>query len=103
MIEPIKPQEITLAKAKIFPDFVLQSFNELIAENFTNGRAVVKQPDVIARMVKNAASEDVTRNVIFDRGWLNVEEIFRDAGWKVTCDKPSYNEDYVAFFEFKVK
>ena len=103
MIEPIKPQDIAQAKVKAFPDFVMQTFNELIAENFTNGKATVRQCDVIARMVKLAASEDVTRNVILNRGWLNVEEIFREAGWKVTYDKPAYNECYEAFFEFKDK
>lgn len=103
MVEAIKPKEIALAKSRYFPDFVLQAFNELIAEKFTNGSATVKQCDVIARMVKLAASEEVSRNTIFANGWLNVEEIYREAGWKVVYDKPGYNESYDANFKFSEK
>ncbi len=42
-------------------------------------------------------------NKIYERGWLNVEPIFEEAGWEVHYDKPSFNESGDARFEFKEK
>jgi hypothetical protein len=46
---------------------------------------------------------DVERAVVFDKGWLDVESIFRAEGWKVKYDKPAYCETYKAFFVFSRK
>jgi hypothetical protein len=105
VIKPISPKEIGAYKAKVFPDFVLESVNELIAENFTNGRAVVLQKDIVTRITSkmDGDSYDMKRKMVYDKGWLNFEEIYGDAGWSVVYDKPAYNESYDATFEFKVK
>lgn len=100
MIEPIKPEEIAEAKAKYFPDFVIESVNALIAGCYTNGRANIKQKDIIAEIIKRGS---ITRDEIFDKGYLNFEEIYRSAGWSVNYDKPAYNESYDANFTFKKK
>jgi hypothetical protein len=42
------------------------------------------------------------QQVIFDNHWLDIEDHYRKAGWKVTYDKPSYYEDYDAFFKFEM-
>lgn len=42
----------------------------------------------------------VTRRQIFERHWLDVEDAYREAGWGVTYEKPSYNEDGMASFVF---
>jgi hypothetical protein len=41
------------------------------------------------------------RDKIFNDKLLDVEPIFRDAGWTVIFDKPAYNESYSSTFEFK--
>jgi hypothetical protein len=46
------------------------------------------------------AAKGLNRNEIFKKGWLDVEEIYGKAGWKVEYDKPGYNEDYAAHFIF---
>lgn len=105
MTKPISPKEVAACKAKSFPAFVFEAFNELIASKYTMGRATVKQNDVIALILQKANSgldEDIlTRGDIFDKGYLNVEEVYREQGWKVSYDKPAYNESYAAYFEFK--
>lgn len=40
---------------------------------------------------------------VFKKGWLNVEYLFRAAGWEVQYDKPGYNETYEAYFTFSKK
>lgn len=37
---------------------------------------------------------------IYKKGWLNVEEAYREKGWDVTYDKSGYNETYRALFVF---
>ena len=36
-------------------------------------------------------------------GWLDVEGIYRKAGWDVEYDSPGYCEDYPATFKFRKK
>jgi lipopolysaccharide biosynthesis protein len=87
------------AKQTSLPDVVLEVFNELIAQNFSNGSAIVKQSDVVELLVKRGLKE----NEIFEKQWLDVEEIYRSAGWIVKYDKPGWDENYGAFFEFRTK
>jgi len=98
MTKPIKPSEIHLYKKGVIPEFVFEAFNQCIAAKYSNGRATVKQDDVIAKI---QTMDPVSRQEIFDKGWLNVEEVYEAEGWKVEYDKPGYNESYGAFFVFK--
>lgn len=97
-VKPISPCDIPYAKAKAFPPLVIQIFNDEIARKFTHGRAHVLQDNIVAKLVAAGYS----RQQIFDEGLLNVEEIYSDAGWDVTYDKPGYNESYAASFTFKI-
>lgn len=88
---PITPDEVD--EGKHIPAEVIEAFNELIAE----GSGHVKQKDAVARIVQKMGLDS---NVVYQRGWLNVEGAYRKAGWKVDYDKPGYNETYDAFFVF---
>lgn len=113
MSKAISPDQVAAQKAKSFPDFVFDAFNELIAANFTTGSATVYQSKVIdlilAKANKGLTSADIddgmglSWNDVLNKGYLNVEEVYREAGWKVTYDKPAYNESYPASFEFRKK
>jgi hypothetical protein len=43
---------------------------------------------------------EVTRDDVYDKGWLNIEPVYAEFGWVVEYDKPGYNESYDATFEF---
>ncbi len=97
--KPVTPKEVVNLKKSLIPDAVIESFNELIAEKYLGGSSTFKQKDVVARMVKKGVlSEEIYKN-----GWLDVEDIFEKAGWKVEYDKPGYNESYDATFTFSKK
>lgn len=96
-IRPIKPEEIILKKQKNFPDEVITSFNELIAQKWNGKWATISQEEVMVLMVEKG----LERNEIFDKGWLDIEDIYRSAGWNVEYDKPGYNESYPATFTFR--
>jgi len=95
-VAPIKPSEVMVLKEQSFPPEVLEAFNELIAKEFSDGQALVMQEDVVKLIVKKG----IGRAKIFRNNWLDVEDVYRKAGWKVYFDSPGYNEDYEAGFKF---
>lgn len=99
MVQAISPDDIAVAKA--FPDFVLEEWNKLIAVKFTAGSARITQEEAMQALLPHTQAGN--RREVFDSGWLDIEEIYREQGWKVTFDKPGYNEDYDANFTFKAK
>lgn len=98
-VEALAPHEVASALKASMPDAVLESFNALIAENFNGSSATVYQKDVVSRLEQLGHS----RAKVFDKGWLNVEDIYRARGWKVVYDKPGYCESYDAHFTFSKK
>jgi len=92
-VKPITPDDLA---DREFPDEVIEAFNELIVE----GAGRVVQREVVDRIVSKMC---VTDGEIFEKGWLNVEETYRKAGWDVVYDKPGFNETYRAFFMFTRK
>lgn len=84
-------------KDRVFPDFVIQSFNECIAESKQAHSNTVLQKDVVKRICKLGK---VTSATVFKKDWLDVEDFFRKAGWTVKFDQPAYCESFEAYFEF---
>ena len=100
-IKPITPAEVSGEKLKTIPDVIIETINELIARNFVGKHATIKQEDII-NLVKSK-DEQLTDRIIFDNHYLDIEEIYEKAGWKVEYDKPAYNETYPATFTFTKK
>ena len=117
-VKPIRPQDVIDKKQDIMPDEVISAFNSKIAEHFIGRSSRVKQEDVIVEIISNLKKSDLDivkeilddetqddetglKSMIFKRHWLDVEDIFREAGWIVEYDKPGYNESYAANFTFK--
>ena len=97
--EPIRPEDLAGAKTSLIPPVVIDTFNELIAAKWSGGHAVLSQPYIVATLVERG----LTRSDIFDKGWLDIEDVYRAAGWIVEYDKPGYNEMYDATFTFSKK
>lgn len=96
-VRPLSPKEVVEKKINSIPDAVFEAFNDLIAKDFNSAYAIVKQKEVVKLLVEKGLKE----KDIYDNHWLDVEEVYRKAGWKVEYDKPAYNEDYDAYFEFR--
>jgi hypothetical protein len=58
----------------------------------------IKQEDIIQEILK--AKPDLDRQAIFDNDYLDFEAAYEAKGWRVTYDKPGYNETYPASFLF---
>ncbi len=98
-VKPITPDELGSVRLQSFPPEVIKVFNGLITQEFQNGRAVIVQEDVLDILDRVG----IPRATVLEKGYLNVEEIYRDAGWSVKYDKPAYNETYHATFTFSRK
>jgi len=83
-IRPLRPDEVAEQQIKQFPAEVMEAFNELIAEKASADYCTILQRDVVTRMI----SKGLKRQDIFNKGYLNVEEAFRRAGWTVKYDAP---------------
>jgi hypothetical protein len=101
MNRPITPKEAAGLKQSQIPEEVYNAFNELITKNLRHGYACFRQDDVVKLIKRNMQLNPEMRQELFDIQWLNIEEIYRKAGWKVEYDRPGYNENYPASFSFK--
>lgn len=97
---PIKPSEVQGQKDATLPSEVYDVFNALIVKAWDGREAVVLQKDAVARL-KDVMK--VSRQHVFDSDWLDVEEAYRKAGWKVKYDKPVAwgGDTYEAYYSFK--
>lgn len=98
-MKAITPQEAAGKKSSSIPAVVIETFNEFIGASISNGSVTISQDAVITALVKKG----LKRREIFDKGWLDIEQIYEKAGWIVDYDKPAYNETYPATFTFTSK
>ena len=102
MVKPLAPSEVVEVRTKLFPDFVLETWNAVIAKNWSGRSSRIEQPDIINQLV-TASPTLVSRGDVFANHWLDIEDTYRAEGWSVEYDKPGYNESYDAYFVFKKK
>lgn len=102
MVKPLSPSEVLEVRTKLFPDFVLETWNTAIAKNWSGRSSRIEQPDII-NLLLAAAPNTASRSDVFDNHWLDIEDVYRAEGWLVEYDKPGYNESYNAYFVFKKK
>lgn len=98
-VKPITPSEAKSKKISLIPEIVIECFNELISRKLDiYGSATILQKDVV-NLIESRS--DLTASQIYSNKYLDVEDYYRKAGWKVVYDKPAYCENYDAFFVFK--
>lgn len=105
-IKPISPVEAENKHRGTIPDSIINAFNKLIIKHYKpiSKEAVVKQDEVLDMVCEDPDSGMLTKDEIFDNHWLDIEDIYREQGWKVKYDKPGYNEEsFKPYFEFSVK
>lgn len=100
MVKPITPEDVADEKLKYLPETVIDTWNRMIAQKWNGKCAVINQKEIIKALAAHNAVSDLT---VWDLGWLEIEDIYRKAGWVVIYDKPAYYENYDATFEFTKK
>lgn len=97
MTEAITPKDLVKEKKKVIPDFVIRTINRLIAKNWNGSESKIFQESIVQEIYEDSS---YTREDIFKEKWLEFEDVYREAGWKVEYDKPSWNESGKAYFLF---
>jgi len=100
MIKPLTPNEVD--DNPDVPEYVIEAVNNLLRQQFRKGSCTFKQKEVVNEIIK-LAPEGVTKDELFDKGYMDFEIVFENAGWKVSYDKPAYNETYEPTFTFERK
>ncbi len=101
MVKPITPAEAKKIKNTTFPKEVIEGFNEAIAKHLRGNSARFTQDEVVELIMNKGIN--ASRAQLFDNGWMDVEDTYRELGWKVVYDKPGYCETYPATFTFSIK
>lgn len=98
----IKPEEIIEKKQASIPDQVFEAVNEMIVKKWNGSDSTFRQEDLVALILEKFSESDLEQNrrKLFDNHWLDFEDVYRKAGWKVVYDKSAYNESYPATFAF---
>jgi hypothetical protein len=94
---PIKPTEVQNQKDVNIPEEVFNIFNDLITLHWNGISASVPQSEIIARLT---VDYDISRQEVFNRGYLEIEFAYRRVGWKVRYEKPDPNDSWGAYFVF---
>lgn len=99
MTQPISPRTIK----KALPEEVIVAINKLLSEKITERGSYLyakfNQNEAVAAIL--SAMPNLSRQDVFDRGYLDFEFVYREAGWVVHFDKPGYNESYEGYWEFE--
>ncbi len=101
VVGPITPQEILEDLPNIIPSFVFEAVNNLLKNKFRGSSVTIKQDEILAEIAK--IQKTYSREEIYQNKWLDFESVYSKHGWKVKYDKPAYNENYDAYFEFSMK
>lgn len=96
----ITPSEVPARKASTIPDAVIEIFDRHIAHQWDGREAVLGQDELCDDIARHFG---FNRSEVFARKLLDVEEVYRAAGWNVEYDKPAYCETYPATFTFTPK
>jgi hypothetical protein len=98
-ILPITPAQAKNTESDFIPDWIIGVFNTMISAKYSNGESSFKRDEIIDAI--QLVDRSLHRQDIFDRKWLDVEPVFRRAGWKVEYDQPAYNESYEPTYTFR--
>jgi len=102
MIRPITPAEMPKKSDRI-PDEVISAVNTLILKEWDGDEAHIFQDDIIRESLINfeGAGIKMTRDDLFDRKYLDIEECFSKVGWAVKYESPERGESFKSYFVFR--
>lgn len=93
-VKPISPSKVKTS----IPDVVVEIFNDLIEEFWQNNQSKVPQSRAVSDI---AFALEIPKQNVFNKGYLNIEELYRKAGWVVIYSSPDWGESGDSYFIFK--
>lgn len=93
------PEEAAAEHKTSIPQEILDVVNALLTKRINHSVISIRQKEVL----EGLGETDIAVKDVFDRGWLDLEDLYEAKGWSVTYDKPGYNETYDAGWTFKAE
>jgi hypothetical protein len=91
-IQPITPREARQKMVTNVPSHVIKAINDLLAEAASpRGRISIT---LYMKDIADRVRRDTNIEGALDSECWEFESIFEKAGWKISCDRPGYNESY---------
>lgn len=103
MAKVYSPEDVLKKRVETIPDYVIDAFNDLLTENYQEDETIIEQEDVIRKILEYSTDDELTRETIFKKHCLDIENLYRNNGWEVDYKKPMFNECFKAYFVFKSK
>ena len=103
MANVYSPEDVLKKRVETIPDYVIDAFNALLTENYQEDETIIEQEDVIRKILEYSTDDGLTRETIFKKHYLDIENLYRNNGWEVDYKKPMFNECFKAYFVFKSK
>lgn len=107
MAKVYSPEDVLKKRVETIPDYVIDAFNDLLTENYQEDETImfayIEQEDVIRKILEYSKDDELTREIIFKKHYLDIENLYRNNGWEVDYKKPMADEYFKAYFVFKSK
>jgi hypothetical protein len=82
-VKPIRPEEVAAKRLETIPDFVIDTINDLIVLYYSPNGFEIFQQDIKQELLRK------TNGFNIKPCWLNLEELYSEAGWEVRLIKGS--------------
>lgn len=93
--KPLTFDEVHEAKKSFnkdnIPWYVIDAVNNLLTQNFVKDGPIEFTQDALISEIKSIYY-DVTNAELFDKNYLDIEDLYESYGWKVTYNKTPYYE-----------
>lgn len=91
-VNPVRPDELVPANERQIPDVVFDVFNAHLTRGSAKASTGIRieEEDIVRELVKRG----LKKADIFGKKWLQVEPIYRQAGWEVVYSRPNLAYEY---------
>jgi len=101
MVTPIGPDDVVANRGvTTIPQAVILAFNRLIEGRWDGVQARFTRSDAVGAIW---AATGLCEQEMLHARHLDIEPLYRDAGWKVTYEAPEIGETWEAHYVFEVR
>ena len=78
MAKVYSPEDVLKKRVETIPDYVIDAFNDLLTENYQENETItfayIEQEDVIRKILEYSTDDELTRETIFKKHYLDIEK-----------------------------
>lgn len=92
------PNDAIARHGETIPEEILGIVNDFLVARVHRKSFIISQQEIVDKL----SLTSITEAEALDKGWFDFEDAYRRRGWRVTYDRPGFNESYGAFWRFQV-